>query len=118
MEFLDKLSIGDVVWVKTINSFGAETIYKDIVLRKLKTKIETRSGEFNIKNGEHLNNNQVGQVLLKYIVEYTDEIEKNILNQTYQELLNEMSKLPFKDNKIFKSFIDKLKNLYNANKGV
>ena len=87
-------------------------------IMKIRAIVMEAAREFFIKNGEHLDNNQVGQSLLKYLVEYTEEVEKGVLDQDYQNTLNEMSKLSFDNNQVFKGFIDKLKNLYNANKGV
>jgi len=108
MEFLENVNVGDTVWIKVIND--KYTVYfDDIVIRKLKTKLETKTGEFLIKTGESIDNNLI-------IVEYNDDIEYEILYNKYMKLIDKMKNISFDNNKDYENFIDKVSNLYKAYK--
>ena len=109
MEFLENVDVGDTVWIKIIND--KEPVYfNDIVIRKLKTKLETKTGEFLIKTGESVDNNFI-------IVEYNDDIEYEILYNKYIKLIDKMKNISFDNNKEYENFIEKVSNLYTAYKG-
>jgi len=112
MKFLENVEIGDEILVKRINAYGDISYYKDIILRVLKTKIVTKTNEFYTKNGESLENNEK---IHNTLVEYTDDVEEYMLREKYNSLLKSLSKMKFEDNKKFENFIDKIKNIYNAN---
>ena len=115
MKFLSKIEVGEKIWVKKQNVYGAKHYYNDLVLRVLKTKIVTKTHEFSTKDGESLSNDDK----IKYvIVEYTDDVEQFRLQERFQNLINNVGNLTFDNNQKLKSFIIKLENLYNANKGV
>lgn len=115
MEFLEKVSVGADIWVHRVDSFGKELFYKDVVLRKLKTKLETRSGEFSITTGECFDNDEKKKLTL---VEFTEDVEKYVLDLKYFDLIKKLNDIDFNDNKMYNSFINKVENLYNANKGI
>ena len=110
MEFLNNVEIGDPIWIKSISETGKTVYFEDVILRKLKTKIETKTGDFNTKDGSILDSDD-----MKYIIEYTDKVEKHILNQKYSEILTNMMDMVFDDNKIFSDYIQKVENIYKAN---
>lgn len=116
MDFLNSVDVGDRVWVRNENVYGATEYIEDVIISKLKTRIKTKNGEtFMIDNGESLSNTESNK---KQIVEFTTDVENAILDQEYQSLLLQMSQTSFRNNALFKSFIKKLKNLYDANSGI
>ena len=112
MEFLTEFKPGDKILIKSVFENGKTEFYDDIVLRKLKTKIETKTGDFSTKDGNMIGNN----VDERCIVKFSGEIENQILCQRYIDLLYEMMNITFKDNDTFKDYINKVENIYNANK--
>jgi len=110
VEFLNNVEVGDPIWIKSISETGKTVYFEDVILRKLKTKIETKTGDFNTKDGSILDSDD-----MKYIIEYTDKVEKHILNQKYSEILTNMMDMVFDDNKIFSDYIQKVENIYKAN---
>lgn len=115
MKFLSKIEVGEKIWVKKQNVYGAKHYYNDLVLRVLKTKIVTKTHEFSTKDGNSFSNNDK---VTYTIVEYTDEIEQFRLQEKFHKLLKNVENLKFDTNEKFNNFIIKLDNLYNANKGI
>jgi len=105
MVYLENIKIGDTVMIQHNNTY-----YKDIILRKLKTKVECKTGEFLIKDGKIIGKED------KIIIEMTDDVKTQILSQEYFLLLKNMQKMTFENNKSYEGFIQKVRNLYNANK--
>lgn len=113
MEFLKNAEVGDKIWIKTVEE-NEVFYYEDIILRKLKTKINTKSGDFSIDNGKSFSTDDSNAC----IVEFTDDVKQFILHKRFITLIDNIKALSFSSNKVFEGFIDKLENLYNANKGV
>jgi len=109
MKFLENVDVGDTVWIKTVNNDKDTVYFDDIVIRKLKTKLETKTGEFLIKTGESIDNNFI-------IIEYNDDIKYEILYNKYIKLIDKMKNMSFDNNKDYENFIEKVSNLYKAYK--
>ena len=115
MKFLENVEIGDIVLVRRSNAYGDTSYFKDVVLRTLKTKIVTKTNEFYMKDGESLENTDKNHQTL---VELTKEVEEEMLQVTFTDLLRQIGRMKFDNNQNFENFISKIKNLYQANKPI
>jgi len=112
MSFLENVDVGDKVWVMRKDELGSEHFETDIILRKLKTKICTKSGgEYSAENGELLSGNS------SKLVEYNEDIRKYVLDRRLYHVLSSIKYIEFKSNDMLEGFVKKIENLYEANKG-
>jgi len=113
MEFLETVDVGDKVWIMKEDESSSKHFETDIILRKLKTKICTKSGEeYSTINGESLSDKHKS-----HIVEYSEDIRKYILDNRLYHVLSSIKYIEFKSNDALESFVKKIENLYEANKG-